>query len=210
MARNEVEVFFGIFKQRHTDKSIELSLKQAEFFKHQDLDQVDAIGELIKQEIGRLRFLQEYTAQVAGTLKDHGIHMLEEIDEARKAPAPLVAGKVLTPEAEIKDEELIPLTLTTPDGVEIGGYSGKLLSFLAHGGKFKDNTSAALHVYGKDDKTAARQVASLITYLKKEESAASKHGVRIETEKASPKERRQGARDKHRVVFTPLHSIYCT
>lgn len=198
MARNEVEDFFGRLEQRHLNRPIELNLQQAEFFKHQDLDQADAIGELIKQEIGRLRFLNEYTAQVANTLRSNGIDILEEVDETKKNSAEPEAIKSPEP---VEEEKKIPETLITPDGTELGGTTGKLLAFLAHEGTFKDRFESATYMYGSQDKAAAKKLNALITYVRKEESAAFKHGVRIETQLPSPKEKSQGVRAKDRAVF---------
>lgn len=202
MARNEVEVFFNRLTERHTDKSIELILQQAAFLKNKDLGQVDAIGELIKQETGRLRFLGEYAVEVTSTLRSKGINILEELEDIRPVRLPKPEEKILTPEAEVAEqEEKIPETLTTPDGTELGGETGKILAFLAHGGTFKDRSESATYMYGSQDKAAAQKLNSLINYVKKEESAAFKHGVRIETQLPSPSKRRQGVKNKDRAVF---------
>lgn len=206
MARNEVEVLFDRLTQRHIDKSIELTLQQAEFIRHRDLDQVDAVGELIKQQTGRLRFLGEYTVEVTSTLRSKGIDILEEVEDIKPVQLPkpeaVLEPVTIVPKLEVAEqEEKIPETFITPDGIEFFGETGKLLAFLFHRNTFKDRFASANHMYGKQDQAACRKITSLINYVKKDESSAFKHGVRIETKPPSPKERRQGTRAEDRAVL---------
>lgn len=96
-----------------------------------------------------------------------------------------------------KDKELIPLTLTTPDGVEIGGKRGKLLAFLAYeeaGWTPKRRDMTAQYLYGVVNKQTNAALSALITMIKRVDSTASKNGVIIKSQIPPREFRRKGAR----------------